>query len=144
MEKTTSTDIHEFNQAIVNLEDATWRALSTQGTALLPFLSRDCTMLLPLGMKLTHTSTPSLQDVMTSEGYIPWKSYKMSDVKVTPLGHEAAVITYVAEATRPPMEEGDDEMPFKALIGSVWRFEREGSKWLMAFHQQTPFTPMDD
>ena len=138
-----TSDIHEFNQAIVNLEDATWRALSNDGAALLPFLSKDCTMLLPLGMKLTHTSEPSLTEVMTSDGFIPWKSYKMRETKVTPLGHEAAVITYMVEATRPPLEDGDEELPFRALIGSVWKFEREGSKWLMCFHQQTPFTPLD-
>ena len=138
-----SIDIHEFNQAIVNLEDATWRALSSDGAALLPFLSRDCTMQLPLGMKLTHVSSPSLEDVMTSEAFVPWKEFKMRDTVVAPLGHEAAIITYSVEATRPHMDEDEDDVTFRALIGSVWKFEREGNKWLMCFHQQTPYTPLD-
>lgn len=68
----------------------------------------------------------------------------MKDVQVTPLGVEAAVISYTAEATRAGLDEGDDDVPFKALIGTVWRFEKETNRWLMCFHQQTPYTPLED
>ena len=132
----------DFRTAIVSLEDATWRALSTDGAQFLQFVSADCIMQLPLGMKLTTTSDPSLKDVMTSEAFVPWKTYKMSDIAITQVGEAAAIISYTADATRPPMEEDDDDVAFKTLISSTWRFDPGSGKWLLCFHQQSPYTPM--
>lgn len=134
-------DLSMLHQIILALEDQTWRALTNSGAALLPFLSHDCIMLFPLGMKVSAKTAPNLDDVMKSEAFVPWKRYQMSEVEVTPLGPEAALISYRVQATRQHITDDDDERQdeFRALISSTWRRDPEGGKWLMCFHQQTPY-----
>lgn len=103
-------------------------------------------MLFPLGMKVSARTSPNLDDVMMSEAFIPWRRYRLSDVEVTPLGAEAAVISYRVTATRQHITEDDEEDDadeqqdeFRALISSTWRKDPEAGKWLMCLHQQTPY-----
>ena len=118
---------------ISDLEDQTWKALTISGADLLPFLTSDCTMQLPFGLSITSSSTPSIRDTMTSDAFIPWSQYRLSDVKVVPAGADGAVIGYKVKADR----EGEK---FRALICSVWRKQSGGeSGWKMCFHQQTPY-----
>ena len=128
---------------IVELEEQTWNALQHSGAALIPYLSHDAVMLFPMGMKVTATSKPNLKEVMMSDAFVPWKSYKMEDVAVTPLGSDAAVITYQVEAYRPELDTDDRVEPFKALISSIWRKDGDRGKWFMVLHQQTPFQDLD-
>ncbi|EXJ84915.1 hypothetical protein A1O3_05590 [Capronia epimyces CBS 606.96] len=142
-----------LHDTILGLEDQTWKALTHSGAALLPFLSRDCIMLFPMGMKVSAKTSPNLDDVMMSEAFIPWRRYKLSDVEVTPLGTEAAAITYRVVATRQLVTEdddndndsddddGDDEPQdeFRALVSSTWRKDPEAGKWLLCIQQQTPY-----
>ena len=128
----------KLRDTVYHLEDQTWRALQQQGSMLLPFLSRDCVMQFPMGLKVSTTSDPSLEDIMLSDAFIPWLKYTLKDVEVMELGREAALITYMAEALRPPLE-GDKNVEFNARCASAWRFDAEAEKWLMCFHQQTPF-----
>jgi hypothetical protein len=130
------TGLHD---TILQLEDLTWKALQKDGAALIPFLSRDCIMLFPMGMKVSATSEPNLKEVMTSEAFVPWKTYAMSDVEVTPLGPDAAAISYRVTAVREDIDAPDDGTPFRALISSIWRSDPGGHGWLMVLHQQTPF-----
>ncbi|OAP58777.1 hypothetical protein AYL99_06074 [Fonsecaea erecta] len=134
-------DYSMLHDAILALEDSTWRVLTNSGAALLPFLSHDCIMLFPLGMKVSAKTTPSLEDVMRSDAFVPWKQYKMSDVEVTPLGPEAAQITYRVKATRRHITADDDtrQDEFKALISSTWRKDPEAGKFLLCVQQQTPY-----
>jgi hypothetical protein len=78
---------------------------------------------------------------MKSEAFVPWRRYRISDTEVIQLGHEAALITYKVKATRQPITEGNIEGQdeFRALISSTWRKDAEAGKWLMCFHQQTPY-----
>jgi hypothetical protein len=131
----TNATLHEV---VYHLEDQTWRALSQSGSMLLPFLSLDCVMQFPMGLKVSATTDPSLKDIMLSDAFIPWLRYKLKDVVVTELGREAALITYHAEALRPPLE-GDKNVEFNALCASVWKLDAEAEKWLLCFHQQTAF-----
>ena len=124
----------ELKTRIMDLEEATWRALQKSGEALIPFLTDDCIMQFPMGMKLTSTSDPSVQDVLYSEAFIPWKTFELLDIDVTPVG-DSAVISYLAQATRPPTEAGGRDAEFDALCCSVWRWD--GEKFAMCFHQQT-------
>ena len=130
-----------LHDTILALEDATWRALMHSGADLLPFLSRDCIMLFPLGMRISAKSKPNLGDVMKSDAFVPWKRYRMSDVAVTSLGQEAAQIIYRVKATRQHITEDEDtrQDEFKALISSTWRRDPEAGKFLMCCHQQTPY-----
>jgi hypothetical protein len=121
---------------ILELEEATWRALQKSGAAMVPYITKDCIMQFPMGLKLTAISEPSVQDILHSPAFVPWKSYVLSKVDVTPLGTAGAVISYMARALRPPAGPEDDrDVEFDALCSSVWRLE--GSKWMMCFHQQT-------
>ncbi|KIX06776.1 uncharacterized protein Z518_04752 [Rhinocladiella mackenziei CBS 650.93] len=130
-----------LHDTIRSLEDQTWRALMDSGAALLPFLSRDCTMFFPLGMKVSAKTSPNLEDVMRSEAFVPWKRYKMSECEVIPLGPEAALISYRVKATRQHITDDDDERQdeFRALISSTWKKDLDTGKWLMCFQQQTPY-----
>ena len=92
-------------------------------------------MQFPLGMKLTATSEPSVLDVLHSEAFIPWKSFELLNIDVQPAGEGAAIVSYLAVATRPPVEEGEKDSGFEALCCSVWRWD--GEKFAMCFHQQT-------
>lgn len=130
-----------LHDTIFELEDATWKALSDSGAKLIPFLSKDCSMLFPMGVKVTATSTPNLKEVMTSESFVPWASYKMSNVEVTELGDDAAIITYRCRAMRPEINAPDDGTPFTALLSTVWRKTEPDAGYLMVLHQQTPFDP---
>lgn len=73
---------------------------------------------------------------MTSDAFIPWSRYRISDVTVSPVGADGAVIGYKVKADR----EGEK---FRALVCSVWR--KEAQAWKMCFHQQTPYdTKIED
>jgi len=130
-----------LHETILELEDSTWRALMQSGADLLPFLSRDCIMLFPLGMKISAKTQPNLEDVMKSDAFVPWKRYKISEVEIRSLGSEAAQISYRVHATRLHITEDTDtrQDEFKALISSTWRKDPEAGKFLMCLHQQTPY-----
>ena len=98
-------------------------------------------MLFPMGVKVTATSSPNLKEVMTSEAFVPWDTYDMSDATVTALGLDAALITYKVIALRPKVGAPDDGQPFRALISSIWR-RSPGANWLMVLHQQTPYSEL--
>ena len=120
---------------ILDLEEATWRALQKAGDAMVPFITEDCIMQFPMGMKLTSTSDPSVKDVLNSSAFIPWKSFELMDVDVQAIGEGGAIVSYFARATRPPAQEGEEETEFEALCSSVWRWD--GEKYALCFHQQT-------
>ena len=130
-----------LHDTILAVEDQTWRALKESGAALLPFLSRDCIMLFPLGLKVSGKTTPNLDDVLKSEAFVPWKRYRLSEVEVMPLGPESALISYRVKATRQHITDDDDEKQdeFRALVSSTWRKDPEAGKWLMCCQQQTPY-----
>lgn len=129
-----------LTELITSLEDQTWKVLSQNGADLLPFLSSDCMMAFPFGMKISAVSNPSIKDVMTSKDFLPWKSYHMREVVVTPVGSDGAVISYNVKARRPDPENPGEDAKFRALISSVWRrTPGEGGGWLMCYHQQTPY-----
>jgi len=135
-----------LHDTILSLEDQTWQALMESGTSFLPFLSRDCIMMFPLGLKISAKTEPNLEDVMKSEAFVPWKRYNMSDVEVTSLGPESAIISYRVKATRQHITDDDDETQdeFRALISSTWRKDAEAGKFLMCFHQQTPYEELPE
>lgn len=135
-----------LTETITSLEDQTWKVLSRDGADLLPFLASDCTMAFPFGMKISSTSVPSIKDVMTSDAFLPWKSYTMREVVVTPVGSDGAVISYNVKAKRPEPGEPEKHSTFRALISTVWRrTTEEDGRWLMCYHQQTPYdTEIED
>lgn len=100
----------------------------------MPFVTDDCIMQFPLGMKLTARSDPSVKDILHSSAFVPWKTFELQKIDVQPVG-DGAVISYLVEATRPPVEEGGKDTLFEALCCTVWRWD--GEKYSMCFHQQT-------
>jgi hypothetical protein len=124
-----------FDQ-ILDLEEQTWQALQSDGTALMPFLTKDAIFQFPMGLKVTSRSEPSVQEILHSPAFVPWKTFELSKVDVTFVGPEGAVISYRAVATRASADPKDDgDATFDALCSSVWRLE--AGKWMMCFHQQT-------
>ncbi|EMC96709.1 hypothetical protein BAUCODRAFT_148274 [Baudoinia panamericana UAMH 10762] len=125
-----------LHATILGLEEETWRALQKAGADLLPYITRDCIMQFPMGLKVTSTSDPSIEDILYSSAFVPWKTFRMSKVDVQHLGPEGAIISYFVHASRPPAGPNDvEDIDFEALCSSAWRFE--AGKWMMCFHQQT-------
>lgn len=60
-----------------------------------------------------------------------WEHYELQSVHLVELGNDAALLTYLAVARR-----GGEDGDFIASISTA--YVREGDKWLLAFHQQTP------
>lgn len=126
-----------LRSVIAALEEETWKVLTRSGKELIPYLSKDCIMQFPFGMSISAASEPSIQDVMTSDAFVPWRSYSLSHVVVISVGDDGAVISYRVKASRPDADGRDDR--FRALVCSVWRKESDAGVWKMCFHQQTPF-----
>ena len=126
----------EFRHLIEDLEEETWQVLQRSGSAMVPYLAPDCVMQFPLGMKLTRDTVPSVQDILHSSAFVPWKSYRMSKIDVTPVGKDGAVISYLVQATRVAADPKDEDVTFEALCCSVWRMNDDG-KFKMCFHQQS-------
>lgn len=140
----------EFRTRLTDLEEATWRALQKSGSAMVPFITKDCIMQFPMGLKLTASSDPSVSDVLHSPAFVPWKSFEMLNIDVTPIGavgeETGGVVSYLVKAVRRGGDmKGEDapgeggkrgaEVEFDALCVSVWRWD--GEKYAMCFHQQT-------
>lgn len=131
-----------LESTILALEEETWRAVKDSGAALIPFLSQDCTMIFPPGIKMTPDSEPTVKDLLHSPVFTPWLEFEISKVNVTPMGEDGAIISYRVRASRPPTEtSGGQEAKFDAICSSVWRMEVEGrgneARLKMCFHQQT-------
>ena len=101
-----------LEEMIITLEDHTWKAMEKRGADLLPFLSDDCIMLFPAGIKVSMTSDPDLETTLTSPAYVPWTGHKMSDIEVTMIGGEGAIISYKVEASRPALDGSDEDDVF--------------------------------
>lgn len=140
----------EFSNRLIDLEEATWRALQKSGDAMIPFITKDCIMQFPMGMKLTATSDPSVSDVLHSPAFVPWKSFELMDIDINPIGavgeETGGVVSYRVEAVRRAGDLGGEDAPggqgergqeveFNALCVSVWRWD--GEKFALCFHQQT-------
>lgn len=133
MYSTLDISLHD---RILDLEEQTWRALQTDGSALIPYLTSDAIMQFPLGLKVTANSRPSVQDILHSSAFVPWRTFRLKNVDVTPVGADGAVISYRAIATRASVDPKDErDAEFDALCSSVWR--KDGASYYMCFHQQT-------
>jgi hypothetical protein len=64
------------------------------------------------------------------------KSYALSDLKVDWLDDDMALLTYRADEDA---SCGGHKLPATVYAGSLW--QKKGSKWLSAFHQETPAAP---
>jgi hypothetical protein len=49
-----------LRRLIEDLEDETWQAVKRSGADMVPYLTEDCVMQFPLGMKLTRDTVPSV------------------------------------------------------------------------------------
>ena len=116
-------------EALVELEERGWRALSTGQVGARAFysslLSHDVVMVFPGGLRLSGK-----ENVLASIGAQPWNSYQLTDVQVLSLSKSGALVIYRVTAQR----EGGE--PYGALASSLY-VERQG-RWVLAFHQQTP------
>jgi Domain of unknown function (DUF4440) len=116
------------NSVTVN-EHAVWRALSTSGAALLPFLADECIIIHRDGKILSSSTTPSIKKTFESDDYVPFLNYKIEDVEVVEVDMMAAIIVYKVTAER----QGGE---YQAIVSSTWR-QNAGADWQMCAHQET-------
>jgi ketosteroid isomerase-like protein len=128
-----------LEEMIITLEDATWKVMEDNATDLQRFLTDDCIFLFAAGLKLSRDSEPTLRESLKSEAYVPWSSHKMSDIEITLIGGEGAIISYKVVATRPAIDGSEEEDEFTALVSSTWRRDEDSGHLLLCHSQQTPF-----
>ncbi len=113
-------------QELVQLETEGWEALSSDRGAdhYAEAMTADAVMVVP-GMVLSRD-----QAVAAIREAPPWSSFRIDDPRVVRLVDGAAALTYRATAQRP------DSPVFEALMTTT--FVRDGDRWRVALHQQTP------
>jgi hypothetical protein len=115
---------------LIELEHAGWRSLcdGTGDDFYARAMADDGLMVLANGAVMTR------DQVVDALGQSPpWASYEMEDVRVLPLGEDAAALVYVGTGRR----DGDDP-PFVGVMSSV--YIRRRGEWKLALYQQTPST----
>jgi hypothetical protein len=128
-----------LEEMITVLEDATWKVMEDRATDLEKFITNDCLFLFAGGLRLGQDTKPTLRESLRSETYIPWNGHKMSDIEITLVGGDGAIITYKVEATRSPLDDQEEEDVFRALVSSTWRRDEDSGRLLLCHSQQTPF-----
>jgi hypothetical protein len=112
---------------LIALEEEGWRALAAGEGA--GFYAEHCTddalMIFPGGMVMDRDA--AVQGLRDAPG---WAEYTLADWRAAPLGDDAGVVVYRAEARR------EGEAPYVALMSST--YVRDGGTWRLALHQQTP------
>ena len=84
-------------------------------------------------MVLANGQVMTRDDVVGALGKAPpWSDYEMTDVRLVPIGADAAALVYTGTAHR----EGGDE--FTGAMSSV--YVRGDRGWKLALYQQTPIT----
>lgn len=128
-----------LEEMIITLEDATWKVMEDHAPSLQRFLTDDCIFLFAGGLKLSHDTEPTLVESLKSEAYVPWTGHKMTDIDITLIGGEGAIISYKVEATRPSIDDPDEDAVFTALVSSTWRRDEDSGRLLLCHSHQTPF-----
>jgi hypothetical protein len=128
-----------LEEMITILEDATWKVMEDRATDLEKFITQDCLFLFAGGLRLGQDTKPTLRESLRSEAYVPWTGHKMSDIEITLIGRDGAIITYKVEATRPSIDDEEEDDVFTALVSSTWRRDEDSGRLLMCHSQQTPF-----
>jgi hypothetical protein len=111
---------------LTDLEHKGWQALSGDAGAEFydAFLTDDAIMVVPVGVMDRDAC------IAAFAAAAPWSRFELADMRVLPLGEEAATVVYRATAQR----EGHPE--YTALMSTS--YVRRDGEWLIAFHQQTP------
>ncbi|MEE6271790.1 nuclear transport factor 2 family protein [Georgenia sp. MJ206] len=88
-------------------------------------------------MVLAHGVVLDRAGVVASLADAPrWRTYELDDVRLVPVGADAAALVYTARAYR------DGEPPFESLMSST--YVRAGGAWRLALYQQTPLPSPTD
>jgi hypothetical protein len=112
---------------LIELERAGWESLCA-GTGD-DFYGR--TMTDDAVMVLANGAVMGRDEVVAAlGGSPPWASYEMADVRVVPVGDDAAALVYVGTGHR------DGAEPFVGVMSSV--YVRRDGEWKLALYQQTP------
>lgn len=128
-----------LEEMIITLEDATWKVMEDNAVDLERFITDDCIFIFAGGLKLSSDSEPTLRESLKSEAYVPWSGHKMSDIEITLIGGEGTIISYKVEATRPAVDDSEEDDVFTALVSSTWRRDEDSGRLLMCHSHQTPF-----
>lgn len=114
-------------QALVDLEEAGWRALSTPGAGADFYddvLDKTVVMLFPGGIRLEDRDV-----ILGSMSGQPWSSYEIDRPRAYLPTPDTGLVVYGVVARR-------EDYEYSALVSSM--YVRRADGWKMAFHQQTP------
>jgi hypothetical protein len=119
----------QSQKIIVATERKLWEGWKTKNfKAFKTYLSADSVMIGDAGIANKTESLKELENLACEV-----KSYELSDMKVTFLNNDAALLTY--KATQ------DGTCGGQAIPASVWAssaYVKRGGKWFAASHQETP------
>lgn len=114
-------------QALVDLEEAGWRALSTSGAGAEFYddvLDETVVMLFPGGIRLEDRDV-----VLGSMSGQPWSSYELDRPRAYLPAPDTGLVVYGVVARR-------EDYEYSALVSSL--YVRRADGWKLAFHQHTP------
>ena len=119
----------QSQKIIIATERKLWEAWKTKNyKAFKTYLSADSVMIGDSGVATKAESVKELENLACEV-----KSYELSDIKVTFLNNDAALMTYKAVQ--------DGTCGGQAVPPSVWAssaYVKRGGKWFAASHQETP------
>ncbi len=117
----------ELTEAISARLFALWDAWKNQDAAAHhQFLTDDYTAVHPDGT--LHAGKPTAQEIAAA----PIAAYKLSHLRVAPMGADAALVTYIAEVEIPG---GISPAHAQFAVGEVWVKQR--GEWLCRYYQGT-------
>jgi hypothetical protein len=113
-------------QALVELEEAGWRALSDGTGAQFydAFMADEGMMAIPFGLLDRDECVDAIAAAPS------WDRYELSDTRVVVLSEDSAMVVYEARAER------SGHSKYHALMSTTYVLRE--NEWLIAFHQQTP------
>jgi hypothetical protein len=114
----------DVNEVLYELERGFWRAAGDR-EAYAEGLAQDALHVFP-GWGIADRG----QVLDGVEKAAPWSSFTIDDPRIVMLGPDTAALVYVAQADR------GAAFVYRAAVTSVYR--REGGKWRLVVHQQTP------
>jgi hypothetical protein len=127
MEMAQNVSIPEMTEAISERLVAQWEGWKNQDPA--PnnaIIADDFNSFWPDGSR--HIGKPTAQQMSDQ----PITGYKLSQLRVVPVGADAALVTYFADVTTP----GNNVEPFKMAVGEVWA--KRNGQWLIRAYSGTP------
>lgn len=126
-------DDDELTATLLEIERRGWESLcdATGGSFYGGLMTADAMMVLASGAVMDRDAV-----VESLEHALPWRNYRIDDVRLIRSGSDTAVLVYRGTAYREA-----DEPAFVGIMSSVYQGTDGG--WRLALYQQTPTPPIE-